>query len=61
MRLAVWDRNGAPDRRVTYSAAAKTLALEGKCLDAYNDQTAAGTPVEIYDCDGGTNQQWTLG
>ncbi|HEY0752948.1 MAG TPA: ricin-type beta-trefoil lectin domain protein, partial [Ktedonobacteraceae bacterium] len=31
-----------------------------KCLDVPGNATAAGTKVEIYDCNGGTNQQWTL-
>jgi hypothetical protein len=31
-----------------------------KCLDAAGNQTTAGTPVEIWDCNGGTNQQWTV-
>jgi len=37
-----------------------TLQIEGKCLDLPGWQTAAGTPVNIYDCNGGTNQVWTL-
>ncbi len=31
-----------------------------RCLDVYNNQTANGTKVEIWDCNGGANQQWTL-
>ena len=31
-----------------------------KCLDVHGAGTADGTAVEIYDCNGGTNQQWTL-
>lgn len=31
-----------------------------KCVDAYAKGTSAGTKVDIYDCNGGTNQQWTF-
>jgi hypothetical protein len=30
------------------------------CLDAYQKKTAPGTVVDIYTCNGGTNQQWNL-
>jgi alpha-galactosidase len=30
------------------------------CLDAYNNQTTPGTKVEIWSCNGQSNQQWTL-
>jgi hypothetical protein len=29
-------------------------------LDAYNHQTTPGTKVEVWDCNGGANQQWRL-
>ncbi|MDH6109428.1 alpha-galactosidase [Kitasatospora sp. MAP12-15] len=28
------------------------------CLDNYNSGTAAGNPVDVYPCSGGSNQQW---
>jgi len=31
----------------------------GRCLDVTGRATTNGTPVEIWDCNGGTNQQWT--
>ncbi|MGW7259165.1 RICIN domain-containing protein [Streptomyces sp. NPDC054834] len=31
----------------------------GKCLDATGRGTANGTRTEIWDCNGGANQQWT--
>ena len=31
-----------------------------KCLDVPGHATTAGTRVEIWDCNGGANQQWTL-
>ncbi|WP_020120360.1 non-reducing end alpha-L-arabinofuranosidase family hydrolase [Streptomyces canus] len=32
----------------------------GRCLDVANAGQADGTNVQIWDCHGGTNQQWTL-
>jgi alpha-galactosidase len=34
-------------------------AVANRCLDVYNNETAPGTKVEIWDCNGGANQQWT--
>jgi hypothetical protein len=34
-------------------------AGSGRCLDVPNRSTADGTQVEIWDCNGGSNQQWT--
>jgi len=31
----------------------------GRCLDVPNAGTADGTQVQLWDCHGGTNQQWT--
>jgi hypothetical protein len=41
----------------TSSALRSTSA--GRCLDVTSQATTNGTPVEIWDCNGGTNQQWT--
>ena len=42
--------------------AASTLVNtgSGKCLDATGPSSADGTRLQIWDCFGGTNQQWTL-
>jgi O-glycosyl hydrolase len=32
----------------------------GRCLDVPNASQSDGTSVQIWDCNGGTNQQWTL-
>jgi hypothetical protein len=32
----------------------------GRCLDVPNASQTDGTYLQIYDCSGGTNQQWTL-
>ena len=31
-----------------------------ECLDAYNNETTPGTKVQIWPCNGGTNQQWNI-
>jgi hypothetical protein len=33
--------------------------LSGRCLDDPNASTADGTQLVLWDCNGGTNQQWT--
>ncbi|MFD1537649.1 RICIN domain-containing protein [Nonomuraea guangzhouensis] len=32
----------------------------GRCLDVPNASTVNGTQLQLWDCGGGTNQQWTL-
>jgi hypothetical protein len=34
--------------------------VSGKCLDDRRLDTADGTQLEIFTCDGGENQQWLL-
>ena len=34
--------------------------LPGGCLDDYGDQSSGGTPVDVWGCNGGAGQQWTL-
>ncbi|GAA0400962.1 ricin-type beta-trefoil lectin domain protein [Streptomyces luteireticuli] len=35
--------------------------LDGKCLDVPGGNTGNGTPVQIWGCNGGGNQKWTIG
>ncbi|MFI1069052.1 lectin [Streptomyces puniciscabiei] len=35
--------------------------LAGKCLDVAGANSADGTPVQLYDCNGTNAQQWTVG
>jgi hypothetical protein len=46
------------------SAARATTPLRGaasaRCLDVPGSSRTNGTQVELYDCNGGANQQWTL-
>ena len=50
-------------RPVADTSVGGTTALigssSGRCLDVYGDQTAPGTKIEIWDCNGGSNQRWT--
>jgi hypothetical protein len=42
------------------SSGALRGAGSGRCLDVPNATQTDGTFVELWDCNGGTNQQWTL-
>ncbi|MEH0974840.1 lectin [Micromonospora sp. CPCC 205546] len=37
------------------------VGLAGKCLDVAGANSADGTAVQLYDCNGSAAQQWTLG
>jgi non-reducing end alpha-L-arabinofuranosidase len=58
-QLQLYDCNGNPNQRFTYTAS-KQLQVLGKCLDANGKGTTNGTTVIIYDCNGQTNQQWNV-
>jgi hypothetical protein len=36
------------------------LLIEGKCVDAPGWSVENGTAIQIYDCNGGSNQEWML-
>jgi hypothetical protein len=38
-----------------------TLNIEGKCFDVPNSNVANGTGIDIWSCNGGTNQEWIVG
>ncbi|MGW1626884.1 ricin-type beta-trefoil lectin domain protein [Streptomyces sp. NPDC002172] len=49
---------------VTTSDSATGVAIKGlagKCVDVAGANTANGTPVQLYDCNGTAAQQWTVG
>ncbi|MCG7209157.1 ricin-type beta-trefoil lectin domain protein [Streptomyces arenae] len=49
---------------VTTSDTATGVAIKGlagKCVDVAGANSANGTPVQLYDCNGSTAQQWTVG
>ena len=35
-------------------------ASSARCLDVNGNSTTPGTKIEIWDCNGGSNQQWVL-
>ncbi|WP_084721776.1 RICIN domain-containing protein [Rhodococcus marinonascens] len=35
-------------------------AASGKCLDVTDSESANGTRLQLWDCTGGTNQQWNF-
>ncbi|MFC9279816.1 lectin [Streptomyces collinus] len=43
------------------AATGTVTGLAGKCLDVAGANSADGTPVQLYDCNGTAAQQWTVG
>ncbi|MET8829726.1 ricin-type beta-trefoil lectin domain protein [Streptomyces sp. NPDC004610] len=43
------------------AATGTITGLAGKCLDVAGANSADGTPVQLYDCNGTAAQQWTVG
>ena len=37
-----------------------TLPIAGKCLDVLGQSTSNGGKIDLFTCNGGPNQQWTL-
>ena len=60
-QVDIWDCNAGGNQEWTPTAARELRVYGGTmCLDAYNNQTSAGTKVELWSCNGGANQQWAL-
>jgi hypothetical protein len=53
--LAPCDRS--PQQAATFVG--DSIVFEGKCLDLPGSETAPGTGLAVYECNGGTNQQFT--
>ncbi|QFG26872.1 1,4-beta-xylanase [Actinomadura sp. WMMB 499] len=51
--------NGGTDPGPGPGAGTISGAKSGRCLDVPNADTAEGTQLQLWDCHGGTNQQWT--
>jgi hypothetical protein len=45
---------------ISYLSNGELQVYGNKCLDVPGHATAPGTRVEIWDCNGGANQQWNL-
>jgi alpha-galactosidase len=50
--------NGGSTQKWTATAAGELRTAGGKCLDVIGASTTDGTGVEVWDCNGQTNQQW---
>ncbi|MCJ0867795.1 ricin-type beta-trefoil lectin domain protein [Streptomyces sp. AP-93] len=56
--VVLWDcLSSAKDQQWTHRADG-TLRTLGRCLDIDRNETAPGTPVQLWDCNGGGNQVW---
>ena len=58
--LPAADCNGGAGQTWSSSGGRLTVYDGAKCLDAYDNRTTAGTKVEIWTCNGQTNQQWQV-
>ena len=55
--VQLWDcQSGAKDQHWTWSG--QTLQTLGKCLDIAGGNSAAGTPLQLANCNGGGYQNW---
>ncbi|MFJ8331803.1 lectin [Streptomyces sp. NPDC094437] len=51
----------SPPTTPTAAVAGTVTGLDGRCLDVAGANPADGTAVQLYDCNGTTAQQWTVG
>ncbi len=51
LSVQIWSRN--------QGAASPVAGVGGRCLDVTGNNPRSGTPVELWDCNGGANQSWT--
>jgi hypothetical protein len=68
-RLQIWDCNGLDNQKWGYDGNLRTLYYlsssanhpdASKCLDLAGGVGYNGANVQIWDCNGHTNQQWAL-
>ena len=59
---AYWHKNGDEPTTFTINLAWRFLAIakETKCLDDPASSLTLGTQLQLYTCNGGSNQKWTL-
>jgi hypothetical protein len=55
--LGTWDIVGAQNA-YGRKPAGSLVGMENRCIDIPNGTGTAGTPLQIFDCNGGTNQRW---
>jgi alpha-galactosidase len=57
----IWGCNGGINQEWSPTSAGELRTMGAtECLDAYNNQTTAGTKVQLWPCNGGANQKWTV-
>ena len=55
------DLNAGSNQEYTLTPSGEITVYGDKCLEAYEQGKTSGTIVDIYTCNGGANQLWTLG
>ncbi|GAB3456299.1 ricin-type beta-trefoil lectin domain protein [Actinophytocola sediminis] len=58
---ATFTWSGAPGSGGPGGVTGPITGLAGKCVDVASASSANGTPVQLYDCNGTSAQQWTVG
>ena len=56
----LWDCNGGPNQRWTYTTGKQLVVYGNKCLGV-GQSAGSGTPAAIWDCSGQSDQQWNVG
>ncbi len=56
--VQLWDCQSWAEDQFWHHNANGSLSTIGRCLDINGNGTAAGTPVELWDCNGVGGQQW---
>ena len=59
-KIQMWDCDGyAPAQNWTVTSN-NTLMIDGSCMDITGANYNNGTPIQLYSCWGGANQQWVV-
>ena len=62
-KTQIWDCTpGDPNQQWSYNSTTRQLInpTTGKCLDVTGQNSADNTPLQIWTCNGQSNQMWTL-
>jgi hypothetical protein len=59
-RVQVRDCDGSDSQQWAPDSGGLVNVNSGRCLDATDGGTADGTPLQIWACSFGPNQQWSL-
>lgn len=64
VRVYTKDNNNNSNNNIDNNTPGKVVQIKGiggRCLDVRGAQTANGTPIQLYDCNGSAAQKFTLG